>query len=224
MRWSIQTKWSKWLQDMKELEQVAVPRCYFSSLPDSMEKEIHAFCDATKNAYAGVIYIRTVTLSGTAHTSVFKANTRVAPLKTMTLPRLELNGALIAEFRELFAGQTAQLIRGPSGQYKQYVANQVNEINNLTEPQCWRYGPSDDNSADLPSRGITATQLISCSHWWNGPSWLSQPEFQWSADLKTTENVQEEERVFRWWKWTLLTTQNPSLNQKGFLPFGSCCE
>ena len=96
MRWSIQTKWSKWLQDMKELEQVAVPRCYFSSLPDSMEKEIHAFCDAPKNAYAGVIYIRTVTLSGTAHTSVFKAKTRVAPLKTMTLPRLELNGALIA--------------------------------------------------------------------------------------------------------------------------------
>ena len=101
-----------------------------------------------------------------------------------------------AEFRELFAGQTAQLIRGPSEQYKQYVANQVNEINNLTEPQCWRYCPSDDNPADLPSRGITATQLISCSHWWNGPSWLSQPEFQWSADLKSTENVQEEERVF----------------------------
>ena len=96
MRWSIQTKWSKWLQDVQELEQEAVPRCYFASLPDSREKEIHVFCDASKNAYAGVIYIRTVTLSGTAHTSLFKAKTRVAPLKTMTLPRLELNGALIA--------------------------------------------------------------------------------------------------------------------------------
>ena len=174
-----------------------------------MEKEIHVFCDASKNAYAGVIYIRTVTLSGTAHTSLFKAKTRVAPLKTMTLPRLELNGALIAARLCSYVKQvlkcriqrticwtdssadsrpfwTVQIVRSEPGQRDQQ----------LTEPQCWRYCPSDDNPADLPSRGITATQLISYSHWWNGPSWLSQPEFQWSADLKSTENVQEEERVF----------------------------
>ena len=52
---SVQTKWSKWPRDVKELEQVPVPRCYFSSLPDSKEKEIHAFCDAWHNAYGGVI-------------------------------------------------------------------------------------------------------------------------------------------------------------------------
>jgi len=81
---------------VKELEQLAVPRCYFSSLPDSKEKEIHSFCDASQNAYAGVIYSRAVTSSGTAHALLMMAKTSVAPLKTMTIPRLELNGAPIA--------------------------------------------------------------------------------------------------------------------------------
>ena len=58
---SVQTKWRKWLQEVEVLEQVEVPRCYFSSLPDPTKKEIHAFCDASQNAYAEVVYIRTVT-------------------------------------------------------------------------------------------------------------------------------------------------------------------
>ena len=93
---SVQTKWRKCRQDVEVLEQVEVPRCYFSSLPDPTEKEIHAFCDASQNAYAEVIYIRTVTPLGTAQASLVMASTRVAPLKTMTIPRLELIGTLIA--------------------------------------------------------------------------------------------------------------------------------
>ena len=110
---SVQTKWSKWLQDVEELEQVAVPRCYFSSLPDSKEKEIHAFCDASHNAYGGVIYIRAVTSAGTAHALLVMAKTRVAPLKTMTIAlgyAVTWSKCSSAEFKELFAGQTAQLL------------------------------------------------------------------------------------------------------------------
>ena len=54
---------------------------------------------------------------------------------------------------------------------------------------------------------------MSCNHWWNGPSCLSQPEGQFPSDVKTTENVSKEERGFRWWKETLLKTQNPSLRK-----------
>ena len=116
-------------------------------------------------------------------------------------------------------------IRGPSGQYKEYVAtNRVNAINKLTEPQCRRYCPSDDNPADLSSRGITATQLIHCNHGWNGPSWLSQPEGQFPSDLKVTENIPKEERGFQWWRWTLLTMQNPWIRKVFFseVAAGNC--
>lgn len=210
---SVQTKWSKWLEDVIVLEQVEVPRCYFSSLPDPTEKEIHAFCDASQNAYAGVIYIRTVTPSGTAHASLVMAKTLVAPRKTMTIPRSELNGALIVDrlcsyVKQVLKYRIQRTIcwtdssaalhwnRGIVGHYKQCVANRANEVNNLTKPQCWRCCPSDDNPTDLPYRGFTATPLISCDHWWNGPSWLSQPECQWPSDLKTKENIKEEDRIF----------------------------
>ena len=70
---SVQTKWRKWLQDVEVLEQVEVSRRYFSSLPDPPKKEIHAFCDASQNAYAEVIYIRTVTPLGNAQASLVMA-------------------------------------------------------------------------------------------------------------------------------------------------------
>ena len=63
----------KWLQDVEVLEQVEVSRRYFSSLPDPTKKEIHAFCDASQNAYAEVIYIRTVTPLGNAQASLVMA-------------------------------------------------------------------------------------------------------------------------------------------------------
>lgn len=67
---SVQTKWSKWFQDVEVLEQVEAPRCYFSSLQGPTEKEIHAFYDASQNAYAEVMYIRTVIPLGIAHASL----------------------------------------------------------------------------------------------------------------------------------------------------------
>lgn len=70
---SAQTKWRKWLQDVEVLEQVEVSRRYFSSLPDPTKKEIHAFCDASQNSYAEVIYIRTVTPLGNAQASLVMA-------------------------------------------------------------------------------------------------------------------------------------------------------
>lgn len=70
---SAQTKWRKWLQDVEVLEQVEVSRRYFSSLPDPTKKEIHAFSDASQNAYAEVIYIITVTPLGNAQASLVMA-------------------------------------------------------------------------------------------------------------------------------------------------------
>ena len=106
-------------------------------------------------------------------------------------------------------------IGGPSARYKQDAANQLNEINNLTELQCWRYCPSDDR---FTIWSITATQLISCNHWWNGYSFSAR--MLMAVRLEDyIEYTRGRETIFRWWKWTLLKTQNPSLNQKGFLLF-----
>ena len=58
------------------------------------KKEIHTFCDASKMAYGAVSYARFVLKDGTSHITLIWSKTRVAPLKTLTIPRLELMAAL----------------------------------------------------------------------------------------------------------------------------------
>lgn len=176
------------------------------------------------------MYVRKPTPDWNFQTSLVIAKTRVAPIKGMTIPRLELNGALItarlchyvqeAPIQKpgrivgwTYSTTVLHWIQGPSGQYKQYVANLVNEIQDLIDPQCWRYCPTEDNPADLSSRGIKVNQLKTSRKWWSGPNWLSQSEDHCPKDLKTAVNIPEERKVPAMTVHTSLCTQtviNPS--------------
>ena len=57
--------------------------------------QLHGFCDASESAYAGVVYLRAVDQDGFVHISLIMAKTKVAPIKRLTMPRLELCGAVI---------------------------------------------------------------------------------------------------------------------------------
>ena len=53
------------------------------------------------------------------------------------------------------------------------MQNHVNEIRELVPSDCWMHCRSQDNPADVPSRGATVRELIANSLWWNGPEWTS---------------------------------------------------
>ena len=57
--------------------------------------ELHGFSDASTKAYAAAIYVRVVDEVNDVHTSLMCGNSRVAPVKTQTVPRLELLGAVL---------------------------------------------------------------------------------------------------------------------------------
>ena len=116
---------------------------------------------------------------------------RVAALDIKSTPRLELLGALIltriiARVRKTlrtllhlsevycWTHNTGVLywIKITNNEYKQLVENRLREIRKLTQPESWAYVLSSSNPADIPSRGMTAQQLIDCDLWWYGPSWL----------------------------------------------------
>ena len=59
------------------------------------------------------------------------------------------------------------------GEYKQFVANRINKINEH-QGVVWRHVPSAFNLADLARRG---GQVDNADLWWDGPQWLSNPEF-----------------------------------------------
>ena len=57
------------------------------------------------------------------------------------------------------------------------MANRVEDITAVGGVCSWV--PTNENLADLPTRGMMVIQLSSSKIWWNGPEWLKRPEAEW---------------------------------------------
>lgn len=132
------------------------------------------------------------------------SKTRVAPLKELTLPRLELMAAVLGarlarhiigsiHIKEVFLWSDSQIVLHwlhTSRPLKTFTANRVREIHDLTENRKWRYCPTGENPADLLTRGITCTQYKTSNIWLKGPSWLTDSEKwpSWNYDISSDNN------------------------------------
>ncbi|XP_076483010.1 uncharacterized protein LOC117161893 [Bombus vancouverensis nearcticus] len=155
--------------------------------------ELHGFCDASERAFGACVYLRIITPDGHVWTRLLTAKSKVAPLKSQTIPRLELSGALL-----LASLATTVLQALPSNisrtvywtdstivlhwintsphTLKTFVANRVTEIQQKTHTSDWRHIPTADNPADLISRGQSPEDFLRPAIWQHGPEWLQQPE------------------------------------------------
>ncbi|GFX01636.1 integrase catalytic domain-containing protein [Trichonephila clavipes] len=172
-----------------------IPRKILDSSGDSSEVQIHTFSDASQKAYGAAAFLR-VKHKDRVSVDLVTSKSRVAPLKRLSLPRLELMGALLAarlakEVKKILDQKcstraffwtdsqvTLHWIKGPSHRWKPFVANRVREIQSLTDPNSWFHCSGKDNPADLLTRGISVDALTTNSKWWNGSSFLRQIDFQ----------------------------------------------
>jgi hypothetical protein len=158
--------------------------------------ELHAFCDASQLGYGAAIYLRTYNESKEYDIRLICAKSRVAPLKTITLPRLELCGALLLarlitkvknnmtlnfSRQILWTDSSIVLawINTSPNSLKTFVSNRVAEIISLTSPQDWRHVRTENNAADILSRGAYPTEIIKNKMWFTGPPFLKNDERQW---------------------------------------------
>lgn len=178
--------WREFRDDLPRLEEIRIPR--FVQL-NGGNLEVHGFSDASERAYAAVVYARTVEPDGVSRVRLLSAKTRVAPLKQVTLPRLELCAAtllvrLVAHVRltldlsyapvYLWSDSSVALgwIRGHPSKWKTYVANRVAEIQTTLPEAQWNHLPGKENPADCASRGVSLSELVAHPLWWSGPPWL----------------------------------------------------
>ena len=87
---SIHREWIIWRSELPLLAERHVPRCYHIEVASI---ELQGFSDASEDAYAGAVYIRVQGRSKNVYSSLVLAKTKVAPIKRLTIPRLELCGA-----------------------------------------------------------------------------------------------------------------------------------
>ncbi|GBM14635.1 hypothetical protein AVEN_84131-1, partial [Araneus ventricosus] len=208
-------KFKSWYRQLYLIANIRVPR-WFSISPTTESLSVHVFCDASQKAYATCIFLR-VKQGDKIVVTLVHARRRVAPVKTVTIPRLELLACLIGArllssvLNDLklydfniycWTDSTTALCWIQRDQnWGTFVQNRVREIRSLTSPTVWRHVPGALNAADLVSRGCSGEQLLQ-GKWWEGPSWLSENEESWpKSEADPDEDLVSSEK-----RKTIITT------------------
>ena len=173
-----------------------MPRC-IRDTKEVINKRIITFVDASLQAYGTVIYLHCLYNDGTVTSWLIASKSKVAPLKPMTMPRLELLGAVLGlrltqhlihilevpiQTVTFYSDRTDVLwwLRGHGRSFRPFVANRIGEIEMVTDPSQWQRVVTGENPADLCTREATPEELSGSSFWWNGPTWLlSENKANW---------------------------------------------
>ena len=206
----VQKKWTRWKEGLAQLEDIHMPRCYKPEGFGTIAKaELHSFSDASTVAYGQCTYLRLVNDSGNCHVSLVMSKSRVAPLKVISVPRLELQAACtsidvskevkkqlkIDNLEEFFWTDSKVVlgyINNDARRFHVFVANRVQRIRNHSNPGQWNYVSTETNPADIASRGATATALVD-SDWFSGPKMLWSPSIPVTLPWEGEVDLQDPE-------------------------------
>lgn len=195
-------RWKQWTRFFPQLDALRIPRCYFKSLVpgDKNQLQVHVFVDASEGAYACVAYFRLATGEDVS-VSLIGAKSKVAPLKSLSIPRLELKAAVLGvRYLESISNQHSfkvhqrymwsdsatvlAWINSEHRRYNKFVAVRIGEILTSTEQKNWRWVPSKLNIADQATKWNEGPKLQSDSQWFQGPSFLHNAEEEWPRQSK----------------------------------------
>lgn len=192
----LQLKWRSWTAQLPQITLHPIPRHYGVPNKTVVAQQLHGFSDASTLAYGGAVYIRTFYADTEVVVSLVSSKAKVAPLKTLTIPRLELCGALLLSHLldtfasdlstpkiSIYAWSDSSAVLGwinkDPNKLTTFVSNRVLKLTSLIAPSQWRYVSTIHNPADCLSRGVLPQELMSTRLWWEGPPWLRQDLSCW---------------------------------------------
>jgi len=198
-------QWDEFLIDVTSLSAFSIDRCYKPpNFGNVKHISLHHFCDASESGIAAVSYIKLINDSNKAHVSLLLSKSKLAPIKKLTIPRLELSSAVMAIQNDIVLRRELQIDISDSRFYtdsmitlyyinnehkplKTFVANRVATIRNNSSPNQWAHVKSEDNIADIASRGASTNAFLANDYWKPGPGFLKQPMNENSKTLDYNE-------------------------------------
>ena len=195
--------WRRWIRELPKVADLAVSRCYVEAGKTKTRLELHVFCDASEKAYAAVAYWRTVYEDDSCTLALIGSKSRVAPHKPVTIPRLELQAAVLAcrlahivetehdlKPNERFFWSDSRTvlswISNDPRSYQTFVANRLGEIAESSNAGEWSWVPSAENPADDATRGTT-----DLSRWFTGPEFLTRTSNCWPTAPEPSDAEKE---------------------------------
>ena len=191
----LKNEWLNFVKNILALSNLKIPRCLFYNR--KVKKiELHGYCDASLKAYGCCLYLRVIYENETVSCNLICSKSRVSPVRTVSLPRLELCACVLLArithrmleiFKNSFKIDAINLwtdsqislawLQSHPSRWNIFVSNRVSIIQECTANCTWRYIPSKENPADQVSRGHNSKELIESTLWWNGPQHLQNPKF-----------------------------------------------
>ncbi|XP_055588874.1 uncharacterized protein LOC129741190 [Uranotaenia lowii] len=208
------TRFKLWIEFLRKIEMVHIHRCYFPGYRrDSFQSlQLHIFVDASEQAYAAVAFFRIVDC-GVVRCTLVSSKTKVAPLKLLSIPRLELLAAVLGvrirktiesehslEVKQTFfwsdSSTVLAWIRSDLRKYSLYVGHRINEILESSRIDEWRWVPTRLNVADDATKWGKGPSFEPEGRWFRAPSFLYDEQEEWPKDRAVPETI-EEVRSFR---------------------------
>ncbi|CAH2218476.1 jg24628 [Pararge aegeria aegeria] len=193
-------RWASYIAELPRLAEIPIARHML--LPGQTECELVGFCDASSRGYAACLYVISRNELGNVKVCLVAAKSKVAPVKPLTIPRLELMGAVLlskllrficdnikrVKITRITALTDATIVLSwlhtEAYKLKTFVCNRVTQITEVVPSYMWRHVNSENNLADVCSRGVSPSQLVAeSSRWLQGPDWLYQPPTEWPVSV-----------------------------------------
>ncbi|KAL0859420.1 hypothetical protein ABMA27_010599 [Loxostege sticticalis] len=203
-------QWQQWMEHLRALKDIGIPRCHLH-YSDATRRELHIFVDASEAAYAAVIYWRLTNPDGEVSLSFVLGKARVAPLKITSIPRLELQAAVMGsrmaaavmeehdekpDQRIFWTDSRTVLtwLKTGARSYKPYVAHRIAAIEENSKVTEWRWIPTKLNVADDATRDVP-NHLDTTHRWFSGPDFLKNDSSTWPSDRLEIDMQTGEEKT-----------------------------
>lgn len=193
----ILSDWKLFLANLSSLSDLYISRSLYKH-QDIQKFEIHGFSDASIKAYGACVYLRVIYKDNSVTSTLISSKSRVAPLKVISLPKLELLGAALlsnlvtkiisvlqtteisCEMNSVHLWSDSEIVlawlKSHPSRWSTFVANRVAIIQEETSNYTWRHIKSKQNPADILSRGSLPSDLLNNPIWWQGPQFLMDPK------------------------------------------------